>query len=105
MADASGKDLTQFERWYLQAGTPTVTASSSYDAAAKKFSLTLKQSTPATPGPLSVDRSAAFCTRRVPKDQRRLQMATWDAAVISTAKDWVTESQATLGQYDDRQRL
>lgn len=56
--------------------------------------------TPATPGPLSVDRSAAFCTRRVPKDQRRLQMATWDAAVISTAKDWVTESQATLGQYD-----
>lgn len=54
--------------------------------------------TPQSPGPLSVDRSAAFCTRRVPKEQRRLQMATWDAGVISTAADWKTESQATLGQ-------
>ena len=25
MADASGKDLDQFERWYLQAGTPAET--------------------------------------------------------------------------------
>ena len=50
MEDASGRDLTQFERWYLQAGTPTVTATSSYDASAQTFSLTLSQSTPATPG-------------------------------------------------------
>jgi len=50
MADASGKDLTQFERWYLQAGTPTVTASSSYDAGSKTYRLTLSQSTPGTPG-------------------------------------------------------
>ena len=50
MADASGKDLTQFERWYLQAGTPTVSASSTYDAASKLYKLTLSQSTPPTPG-------------------------------------------------------
>jgi len=50
MADASGKDLDQFERWYLQAGTPTVTATSSYDADAKKYTLSLAQSTPPTPG-------------------------------------------------------
>ena len=50
MADASGRDLTQFERWYLQAGTPTVTASSAYDAASQTYSLTLSQSTPPTPG-------------------------------------------------------
>merc|ERR1719440_1606717 len=50
MADASGKDLTQFERWYSQAGTPTVSASGSYDAAAETYTLTLSQSTPATPG-------------------------------------------------------
>jgi len=50
MADASGRDLTQFERWYLQAGTPTVTAASSYDADKQLFSLTLSQSTPPTPG-------------------------------------------------------
>jgi aminopeptidase N len=48
MADASGLDLTQFERWYSQAGTPVVEAQGSYDASAKRYSLTLKQSTPPT---------------------------------------------------------
>ena len=50
MSDASGKDLTQFERWYLQAGTPTVSVSSAYDADAQRYTLTLAQSTPPTPG-------------------------------------------------------
>ena len=50
MADANGKDLTQFERWYTQAGTPTVKAVGEYDAATKRYTLTLSQSTPATPG-------------------------------------------------------
>jgi aminopeptidase N len=50
MADANGKDLTQFERWYTQAGTPTVKAVGKYDAAKKSYSLTLSQTTPATPG-------------------------------------------------------
>jgi aminopeptidase N len=50
MADATGRDLTQFERWYLQAGTPTVSATSAYDAASQTYKLTLSQSTDATPG-------------------------------------------------------
>ena len=50
MADANGADLAQFERWYTQAGTPTVRAEGEYDAAAKKYTLTLSQSTPGTPG-------------------------------------------------------
>ncbi|MDE1993092.1 MAG: aminopeptidase N [Rhizobiaceae bacterium] len=48
--DVSGRDLTQFSLWYHQAGTPLVTASGSYDAAAKTFSLSLEQMVPATPG-------------------------------------------------------
>ncbi|EJB03556.1 aminopeptidase N [Rhizobium leguminosarum bv. trifolii WSM597] len=48
--DASGRDLTQFSLWYHQAGTPLVTASGSYDAAATTFTLSLEQMTPATPG-------------------------------------------------------
>ena len=32
-ADASGRDLTQFMRWYSQAGTPEVTVNGRYDAA------------------------------------------------------------------------
>ena len=50
MADASGRDLSQFFRWYEQAGTPRVEVSTSYDAKAKTFNLTLKQSTAPTPG-------------------------------------------------------
>ena len=50
MADANGRDFTQFERWYSQAGTPVVTASTRYDATSRTFELTLAQSCPATPG-------------------------------------------------------
>ena len=32
-ADASGRDLTQFMRWYNQAGTPEVTTRGHYNAA------------------------------------------------------------------------
>ena len=44
MADSSGRDLTQFERWYSQSGTPTVTVSSKYDADNQSYELTLSQS-------------------------------------------------------------
>jgi len=50
MADASGRDMTQFFRWYKQAGTPNLQASGRYNAEAKQYILTLKQSQPDTPG-------------------------------------------------------
>ena len=50
MQDASGVDLSRFKRWYHQAGTPEVSVSDSYDAAARRYTLTLKQRTPPTPG-------------------------------------------------------
>jgi aminopeptidase N len=50
MEDANGVDLTQFKRWYSQAGTPRLTVSESYDAAAKTYSLTFRQGYPTTPG-------------------------------------------------------
>lgn len=50
MEDASGIDLTQFKRWYTQAGTPRLDVSEAYDAAAQTYSLTFRQSCPATPG-------------------------------------------------------
>ncbi|MEX3606239.1 MAG: aminopeptidase N [Burkholderia sp.] len=43
MADANGRDLAQFERWYSQAGTPRVTVKATYDAAAKRYTVTLRQ--------------------------------------------------------------
>jgi aminopeptidase N len=49
-ADASGCDMTQFMRWYNQAGTPHVTVSGRYDDAAKTYTLNCKQTIPSTPG-------------------------------------------------------
>jgi aminopeptidase N len=50
MADANERDLTQFERWYSQAGTPVVRAETRYDEANQTYELRLTQSCPATPG-------------------------------------------------------
>jgi aminopeptidase N len=49
-ADATGVDLTQFQRWYSQAGTPQVAASGCYDAEAQAYRLELAQIVPPTPG-------------------------------------------------------
>ena len=48
MQDASGIDLTQFKRWYAQAGTPVVQAEEAFDAATGTYTLCLEQHTPAT---------------------------------------------------------
>ena len=49
-ADVSGRDFTQFMRWYIQAGTPEIVVAPHYDARAKTYRLDIKQATPPTPG-------------------------------------------------------
>ncbi|MCG6873021.1 MAG: aminopeptidase N, partial [Gammaproteobacteria bacterium] len=50
IADANGRDFRQFQTWYEQAGTPEIRVERSYDAEAKRYTLTFHQSTPPTPG-------------------------------------------------------
>ncbi|HWD60831.1 MAG TPA: aminopeptidase N [Stellaceae bacterium] len=50
MQDASGVDLSEFARWYHQAGTPEITVEDRYEAASKSYELTVSQKTPPTPG-------------------------------------------------------
>jgi aminopeptidase N len=50
MEDASQVELTQFRRWYKQAGTPVVTVSEDYDEDKNIFTISFEQTTPATPG-------------------------------------------------------
>ena len=50
MADANGRDLSRFERWYSTPGTPTVEAVGAHDAAAGTYTLTLRQSPGRTAG-------------------------------------------------------
>ncbi|MBR9838568.1 MAG: aminopeptidase N [Rhodobacteraceae bacterium] len=46
--DATGRDLTQFKRWYSQSGTPHLRVSEDY--ADGTYTLTFTQETPPTPG-------------------------------------------------------
>lgn len=67
MADASGRDLGQFQRWYQQAGTPQLTVTSQYQPEKKTFTLTVKQTCPPTPGqtekaPLHIPLSVGLVT-------------------------------------------
>jgi aminopeptidase N len=48
-AETSGRDLSQFMRWYQQAGTPVVKARWLHDGAAATLTLELEQSCPPTP--------------------------------------------------------
>jgi aminopeptidase N len=50
MADANGRDLSQFERWYSQAGTPQVAVAAHYDQAQQTYEIRFTQSCAPTPG-------------------------------------------------------
>ncbi len=49
LADASGKDLTQFKHWYSQAGTPRLHVTDEYNEDAQEYSIHIKQTCPPTP--------------------------------------------------------
>ena len=50
MQDASGVDLSQFRRWYAQAGTPELQVDGSYDPATRRYTMTVGQNLPPTAG-------------------------------------------------------
>ncbi|PZO52020.1 MAG: aminopeptidase N [Alphaproteobacteria bacterium] len=81
--EASGRDLSRFMGWYEQAGTPTLTVSGAYDAAAKTYDLTVAQRTAPTPGqplkkPLPIPLQIGFIAK--------------DGAVIASAAEGDTVS-------------
>jgi len=49
MSDANYIDLSQMQRWYEQAGTPTLSIDMDYNASAQTFTLHCQQACPATP--------------------------------------------------------
>ncbi|MCL2430440.1 MAG: aminopeptidase N, partial [Alphaproteobacteria bacterium] len=50
MQDASGVDLSQFSVWYSQAGTPVLSVEDTYDRDARRYTLSVRQTTKPTPG-------------------------------------------------------
>ena len=49
-AEVTGRDLSQFARWYSQAGTPRLAVSEDWDDATGTYRLTFRQQVPPTPG-------------------------------------------------------
>ena len=49
-ADVSGRDFSQFMRWYTQAGTPEIVITPHYDPPAQTYRLDIAQAIPPTPG-------------------------------------------------------
>ncbi len=48
--DTSGRDLSQFRQWYVQAGTPVIEARGTYDAAQRSYTMDVSQTLAPTPG-------------------------------------------------------
>ena len=68
MADANGRDLRPFERWYRQVGTPIVQASTHFDEASGEWVLSLRQQLADHPdnrdiGPLLIPLAVGFLDR------------------------------------------
>ena len=91
--EASGQDLTHFAKWYAQAGTPHVTQSGVYDAQARTYTLTLRQTTQPTPGqphkePLLIPLAVGF----IAEDGTRLAAHTPTDAVAREDHNIVLDS-------------
>ncbi|HEX3861159.1 MAG TPA: aminopeptidase N [Stellaceae bacterium] len=50
MQEGGGVDLSEFSRWYAQAGTPEITVEDRYDPATRRYELSVAQRVPPTPG-------------------------------------------------------
>ncbi|MCR4511572.1 aminopeptidase N [Pseudomonas sp. 32.2.56] len=96
MEEANGIDLTQFKRWYSQAGTPRLEVSESYDAAANSYRLHFRQSCPATPGQVEKQPFVIPVELTLLDAQGRelpLQLVNEDAAVGTSRVLQVTEGE------------
>ena len=93
-ADASGRDMSQFFRWYSQAGTPEVTVDGQFDETNKIYSLECRQTIPPTPGqptkePMVIPLSLGLVGRDgrdLPLKSSLLESTKCDPIVLTEAK-------------------
>ena len=88
MADANGRDLSQMQTWYNQAGTPEVAVTMDYDASAQVCTLHFKQTCPDTPessnkAPFLIPFSVSLLN----SDGKAIALETADKVAINTVED------------------
>ncbi len=91
-ADAGNADLTQFMRWYSQAGTPQVAVTSRYDAKAKTLTLDCTQTLAPTPNqPVKEPMVIPLVTGLVGADGRDLPLRLTDGKPVERGVLLLTE--------------
>ncbi len=96
-ADVSSRDMTQFMRWYSQAGTPEVTVTTRFDPARKSYTLECKQSVPPTPNqPSKEPMVIPLGVGLVAKDGRDLPLALSNGEPIERGVLVLTEQVQTF---------
>ena len=104
-ADASRRDLTQFMRWYSQAGTPEVTARGHYDATRRTYTLSCTQTVPPTPGqPIKQPMVVPLSLGLVGKDGRDLPLKLSADGAISDTVVVLADAAATFEFVDVDER-
>jgi aminopeptidase N len=101
MADANGRDLAQFERWYSQAGTPRVAVKAEYDAPARQYRVTLAQNygeavaaaRETQKGPLLIPFALGLIGRRGADLPLRLEGEPADAAATTRVLEFTKDEQ------------
>jgi aminopeptidase N len=116
MADANGRDLGAFARWYEQAGTPVVEAEGRWDAAARTYHLRLRQlpardgaerpplPIPVAAGLLAADGRELAPTRTLLLEQREQEFSFPDVAerpVASLLRNFSAPVRLRFAQSDE----
>jgi aminopeptidase N len=97
MEAASGVNLTQFRPWYARAGTPRLHATGQYDAAARRYTLTLTQ----TLAPTAYE--ARLRDAGLPVDDGPLHMPVAVGLVLPDGSDAFLEQTKVLSLTELRQ--
>jgi aminopeptidase N len=97
MEAASGVDLTQFRRWYARAGTPRLHAEGQYDAASRRYTLTLTQ----TLAPTAYE--ARLREAGLPVEEGPLHMPVAVGLVLPDGSDAFLEQTRVLSLTEARQ--
>src|SRR5713101_3214417 len=96
-SDANGTDLTQFMRWYAQAGTPELAVTASFDKRRKTFRLDVAQTLPPRPGhPVSEPMVIPLVLGLIGKDGRDLPLVSADGRRIERGMVVVSRPAETL---------
>ncbi len=96
-ADAAHYDLTQFMRWYSQAGTPELVVEGNHDSGAKTYTLQITQIVPPTPGqPVKEPMAMPFALGLIGPNGRDLPLVLADGREVERGVVTLTKPKETF---------